>query len=140
MSRAGAHIPAAVNRNKAPHLLWLKAIIPPIRAKTAAIIGRDARRVEGIPINAPPAVIESDPNNMNTPCIIEVIEAPSVKAKIIQLIFIFQCSFLVLHDLLYYYYTKLFTFTLIISRSPYYPVPQSFVNSGIIFRPLNEYT
>ena len=67
-------------------MLWLKAITPPISAITAEITGRLARSVEGIPKIAPP-VTDNEPKSINTPCIIDVIDAPNVSARIIQLTF-----------------------------------------------------
>ena len=59
-----------------------------MRAKIAEIIGRTASLVEGIPAIAAP-LMESEPNSIKTPCMIEVIDAPSVRAKIIQIIYTF---------------------------------------------------
>ena len=94
----------------------------------AEIIGRTASIVDGMPGIAAP-VMESDPNSINTPCIIEVIDAPSVRAKIIQIIYTLftpsECvCALIIHNGLC---------RLIHSRA-YYPVPKSLTYSRIFVR------
>ena len=56
--------------------------MPPVKANIAEITGMLAIKVCG----SPGAIVAAgnDSNNIKTPCIIEVIDAPKVRAKIIQ--------------------------------------------------------
>ena len=67
-------------------MLSLKAMIPPIKANIALIIGSTDSIVDGMPGIAAPE-IDSEPNSIKTPCIIDVIDAPRVRAKIIHIIY-----------------------------------------------------
>ena len=59
--------------------------MPPMRANIALTMGSTASIVDGMPGIAAPE-IESEPNSIKTPCIIDVIDAPRVRAKIIHII------------------------------------------------------